>query len=444
MAAGAEVGEVAGALDVGAAAVRHLVHQHAGRPGHVHRLEDGERGRILHHAAGVARRQRDVGDHGVERLFRIELAEEPPGQLLVGLVGVLERLPLLHRELDDLGARRHGRHASAQAANDRVRSVWPCGRCYVKRSGFAPKNPAGSARKPAFVVDDGIRPDANLPLRSLRQPGFLREHALRPVRPPAGVSARSDGDRVARSRRRARPGARRTRPRERRTYRLCANYSGAQVCNWAVDARHGETLCEACRLTTTIPDLTVEGHQAAWYKLEVAKRRLVYTLLSLRLPIVPRSRDPRGLAFEFLADAADGPPTVLTGHTGGVITISLAEADDAERERRRHALGEPYRTLLGHVRHESGHYYWDRLIAGTDRHDAFRALLRRRARRLSGGAAAPLRRRPAGRLAGAVRHRLRQRASVGGLGRDLGPLPAHHRHARDGGGLRRVDPPAAA
>ena len=161
---------------------------------------------------------------------------------------------------------------------------------------------------------------------------------------------------------------------ERRTYRLCANYSGAQVCNWAVDARHGETLCEACRLTTTIPDLAVEGNQAAWYKLEVAKRRLVYTLLSLRLPIVPRSQDPRGLAFEFLADAADGPPTVLTGHTGGVITISLAEADDAERERRRHALGEPYRTLLGHVRHEAGHYYWDRLIAGTDRHDAFRAL----------------------------------------------------------------------
>ena len=158
-----------------------------------------------------------------------------------------------------------------------------------------------------------------------------------------------------------------------RTYRLCNNYAGAQVCNWAVDARHDETLCEACRLTTTIPDLTVEGHQGAWYKLEVAKRRLVYTLLNLHLPIAPRARDARGLAFEFLADAPDGPPAVLTGHTGGVITINLAEADDAERERRRHALGEPYRTLLGHMRHESGHYYWDRLIDGTDRHDEFRA-----------------------------------------------------------------------
>jgi hypothetical protein len=63
----------------------------------------------------------------------------------------------------------------------------------------------------------------------------------------------------------------------------------------------------------------------------------------------------------------------MTGHSGGVITISLAEADDAERERRRNALREPYRTLLGHMRHESGHYYWTRLVEDTDRLDAFRA-----------------------------------------------------------------------
>jgi len=159
-----------------------------------------------------------------------------------------------------------------------------------------------------------------------------------------------------------------------RTYRLCANYSGAQVCNWAVDVRRDDTLCEVCQLTTTIPDPTVEGHQAAWAKLEAAKRRLVYTLLNLRLATEPRSRDPRGLAFEFLADPVDGQPPILTGHDGGVITIALAEADDAERERRRMLFGEFYRTLLGHFRHEIGHYYWDRLVSGTEWLERFREL----------------------------------------------------------------------
>jgi hypothetical protein len=64
----------------------------------------------------------------------------------------------------------------------------------------------------------------------------------------------------------------------------------------------------------------------------------------------------------------------MTGHAAGVITIALAEVDDVERERRRTALGEPYRTLLGHFRHEVGHYYWDRLIAEDGPLDEFRAL----------------------------------------------------------------------
>jgi hypothetical protein len=82
------------------------------------------------------------------------------------------------------------------------------------------------------------------------------------------------------------------------------------------------------------------------------------------LPLLDRADDPeRGLAFEFLADPADpAAPRVLTGHASGVITINLAEADDPEREKRRVQLHEPYRTLLGHFRHEVGHYYWDRLI----------------------------------------------------------------------------------
>lgn len=158
---------------------------------------------------------------------------------------------------------------------------------------------------------------------------------------------------------------------DERAYRLCANYDQANVCNWAVAADDPDPLCASCRLTRTIPDLAEPGHREAWYRLEVAKRRLVYGLLALGLPVANKTIDPiRGIAFDFLADA--GAP-VLTGHADGVITINVAEADDAERERRRTALHEPYRTLLGHFRHEIGHYYWQRLIAESDRLDAFRA-----------------------------------------------------------------------
>jgi hypothetical protein len=155
-------------------------------------------------------------------------------------------------------------------------------------------------------------------------------------------------------------------------YRLCKNYADEQVCNWAVSAEDPNPLCISCRLTRVIPDLTQGNHRLAWYKLETAKRRLIFTLLRLRLPIFTREEDPQnGLAFEFKADAPDGPP-VLTGHAAGVITINVAEADDAERERRRTSLHEPYRTLAGHIRHESGHYYWERLIRTPEEHETFR------------------------------------------------------------------------
>jgi hypothetical protein len=162
---------------------------------------------------------------------------------------------------------------------------------------------------------------------------------------------------------------------EGHAYRLCRNYREAQVCNWAVPADDAHALCQSCRLTQVIPDMSVPGHAEAWYRLEVAKRRLVYTLINLGLPVENRIDDPAcGLSFEFRADPGEGEPPVLTGHERGVITLNITEADDAERERRRQSLGEPYRTLLGHMRHEVGHYYWDRLIAGSARVEAFRAL----------------------------------------------------------------------
>ncbi len=161
------------------------------------------------------------------------------------------------------------------------------------------------------------------------------------------------------------------------TYRLCRNYREENVCNWALADADPHERCLSCRLTRVVPDLGRQGHREAWYRLEVAKRRLVYTLLALQLPIVDRDDDPvGGLAFEFLADPDDpSQPPVLTGHEHGVIRINVAEADDSERERRRASLHEPYRTLLGHVRHEIGHYYWERLIAASPyRLQTFRAV----------------------------------------------------------------------
>jgi len=156
-------------------------------------------------------------------------------------------------------------------------------------------------------------------------------------------------------------------------YRLCENYSQHQTCNWAIRAEDPNELCLSCRLTQVIPNLP--EHTEAWQKLERAKRRLVYSLLTLGCPIESRDDDPdQGLAYKFLADSPmlDEAP-VFTGHSSGIITVNIAEADDVERERRRCALHEPYRTLLGHFRHEIGHYYWDRLIKDSPRIDAFRA-----------------------------------------------------------------------
>jgi hypothetical protein len=160
-------------------------------------------------------------------------------------------------------------------------------------------------------------------------------------------------------------------------YRLCQNYTRESVCNWAVSADEDNPLCLSCRTTRVIPNLSDPEHRSLWYRLEVAKRRLLFTLIELGLPMPNRVDDPsRGLTFDFIADADADPAAgpVLTGHAGGVITVNIAEADDAERERRRTAMHEPYRTLLGHMRHESGHYFWDILIGGTPEVDEFRSL----------------------------------------------------------------------
>ncbi|MGN6606244.1 MAG: zinc-binding metallopeptidase family protein [Jatrophihabitans sp.] len=150
----------------------------------------------------------------------------------------------------------------------------------------------------------------------------------------------------------------------------CANRELA-ACNWLADAPGA--LCGCCELTRTRPSDDDHEGLAAFARTEFAKRRLVYQLDDLGLPTTPRTADPgHGLAFDLLS-SADGP--VTTGHADGVITLDLAEGNDSHREAMREQLGEPYRTLLGHLRHEIGHWYWQVLVASDDdRLARFRAL----------------------------------------------------------------------
>ena len=146
-------------------------------------------------------------------------------------------------------------------------------------------------------------------------------------------------------------------------FRRCANLDTPAACNWLLPAGDPHSHCIACRLNRTIPDLSIAQNHEHWRKVEIAKRRLVAQLLDLGLQVIDRSIDEEhGLAFDFVSIDLDGKPP-MTGHASGLVTLDIREADDAHRERVRVQMGEPYRTLLGHLRHEVGHYYWDRLIA---------------------------------------------------------------------------------
>ena len=159
-------------------------------------------------------------------------------------------------------------------------------------------------------------------------------------------------------------------------FRPCKNATDHEICNWVLAADDPHEYCESCRLTRTIPDLSIPGNLQLLQKMETAKRRLIFTLMSLGLPVFGKDIDPvRGLVYEFKADlSVEGGEPVLTGHDEGVITMNLAEDDDAERERRRQKLNEPYRTLIGHFRHEVGHYYWDLLVQESKWSEPCRAM----------------------------------------------------------------------
>ncbi|MCS4509804.1 zinc-binding metallopeptidase family protein [Xylophilus ampelinus] len=163
----------------------------------------------------------------------------------------------------------------------------------------------------------------------------------------------------------------------------CANLEAPSACNWLIPGgttAHRHTphnldpgFCLSCSTTRTIPDLAKEENRELWRKLEIAKRRLLSQLLALALPIETRKERPNGLMFD-MVEQVPGGPKVLTGHDEGLITLNIDEADDARREKIRAEMRESYRTLLGHFRHEIGHYYWDRLVRDTVWHQPYRTL----------------------------------------------------------------------
>jgi hypothetical protein len=163
------------------------------------------------------------------------------------------------------------------------------------------------------------------------------------------------------------------RPDDNTGYHYCANYTYG-VCNWIIPSNQNTPYCKACNLNYLIPDISKTEYKERWTKIEKAKHRLIYSLLRLQLPLTNKTDDPeKGLAFDFLSDESI-EEKIMTGHDNGLITLNIAEADDIEREMTKRAMEEVYRTLMGHFRHEIGHYYWDLLIKDSDKLQAFRNL----------------------------------------------------------------------
>lgn len=156
-----------------------------------------------------------------------------------------------------------------------------------------------------------------------------------------------------------------------RRFRDCRNRAQYRACNWVLPEDDPQPYCRSCRLNKVVPHLERAGNVRHWSKLESAKRHLLYTLIQLGLPVQgSKETGGLGLEFAFLEDNRSNANVresfVATGHARGLITLNLAEADDAYREKTRQQLGEIYRTILGHFRHESGHYYYELLVRGSD------------------------------------------------------------------------------
>lgn len=159
--------------------------------------------------------------------------------------------------------------------------------------------------------------------------------------------------------------------------RFCPNAQW-DICNWLIPAGSAEAFCQACRYNGLVPNPETAEGLRRWRAIGEAQRHLFYSFLRWDLPRPGRQEDPAGgLLFdlkddEILPDGSCKP--VLIGHDEGHIVIRTAEADDLTREQQREMMNEPYRTLLGHFRHETGHFIWNKLVRDAGKFDGFRAV----------------------------------------------------------------------
>ncbi|WP_319381881.1 putative zinc-binding metallopeptidase [Thiomicrorhabdus sp.] len=162
------------------------------------------------------------------------------------------------------------------------------------------------------------------------------------------------------------------------SFKLCENRYQVVECNWALSRQAPDSSCQciSCRTTRTIPDQTVDRNRFRWQRLENAKRRLFHTLLELQLFTTVRFDEHNNLCFDFMEDQRSNPNVaiehLLTGHNNGLITINAAEADEGFLHAMKEQMKERYRTLLGHFRHEIGHYFWDKLMHNESSRERFR------------------------------------------------------------------------
>lgn len=167
-------------------------------------------------------------------------------------------------------------------------------------------------------------------------------------------------------------------------YRKCSNYNADHICNWMVAEGDNDEFCVSCRLNKIIPNLSQPANHLRWHRMERAKRRTLYNVFRIGLHVIDRKTDPEhGLEFQFMEDVKEYDPythemvryqQIMTGHDTGTITINIQEADHSHREAVRENMNEAYRTPVGHVRHEVGHYFWEKLIANSSWLARFREL----------------------------------------------------------------------